>query len=268
MDDEPTDGSIEADNVVIATGPYQEPIVPATSRALPSRVRQVHSSGYRNPGQLPAGAVLVVGSGASGCQIVEDLLAAVDRDPQDDAHLVQAELAARLAERDRLVASLAAGVPAVSIAPLLQTLERDVRRLEARLAPRPVRPNRETLRATLTQRIADWQEKLRGEVALARIVLQRLIGPILLHEPPLPVLARPGFWMLAAGAVEMLPDHARELLDLHLPGPLRVLDGVALRTVASPLGRLGTAAVGWALADPRDPRNSPASSQVRASPSA
>lgn len=96
----------------------------------------------------------------------------------------------------------------------------------------------------------------------------RDVARFLLHEPPLPVLARPGFWMLAAGAVEMLPDHARELLDLHLPGPLRVLDGVALRTVASPLGRLGTAAVGWALADPRDPRNSPASSQVRASPSA
>ena len=37
---------------------------------------QVHASGYRNPAQLPAGAVLVVGSGASGCQIVEDLLAA------------------------------------------------------------------------------------------------------------------------------------------------------------------------------------------------
>jgi putative flavoprotein involved in K+ transport len=73
---ETTHGPIEADNVVIATGPYQEPIVPATSRALPSRVRQVHSSGYRSPDQLPASAVLVVGSGASGCQIVEDLLAA------------------------------------------------------------------------------------------------------------------------------------------------------------------------------------------------
>jgi putative flavoprotein involved in K+ transport len=71
-----THGPIEADNVVVATGPYQEPIVPATSRALPSEVMQVHSSGYRNPGRLPAGAVLVVGSGASGCQIVEDLLAA------------------------------------------------------------------------------------------------------------------------------------------------------------------------------------------------
>ena len=73
---ETTDGPIEADHVVIATGPYQEPIVPAISRTLPSGVLQVHSSGYRNPGRLPAGAVLVVGSGASGCQIVEDLIAA------------------------------------------------------------------------------------------------------------------------------------------------------------------------------------------------
>jgi putative flavoprotein involved in K+ transport len=79
LDLETTHGLIEAANVVVATGPYQEPVVPAMSRALPGRVRQVHSSGYRNPGQLPAGAVLVVGSGASGCQIVEDLLAAERR---------------------------------------------------------------------------------------------------------------------------------------------------------------------------------------------
>ena len=62
--------------MVVATGPYQEPILPAVRHAFPPGVVQVHSSGYRNPAQLPAGAVLVVGSGASGCQIVEDLLAA------------------------------------------------------------------------------------------------------------------------------------------------------------------------------------------------
>src|SRR6266850_1502038 len=73
---ETTEGPIEAANVVVATGPYQEPIVPALRHALPPSVLQVHASGYRNPAQLPAGAVLVVGSGASGCQIVEDLLAA------------------------------------------------------------------------------------------------------------------------------------------------------------------------------------------------
>lgn len=72
---ETTAGQVEALNVVVATGPYQEPILPAVRHAFPPGVHQVHSSGYRNPGRLPAGAVLVVGSGASGCQIVEDLLA-------------------------------------------------------------------------------------------------------------------------------------------------------------------------------------------------
>jgi putative flavoprotein involved in K+ transport len=71
-----THGAIDADHVVVATGPYQEPIVPTMSQALPRDVLQVHAGRYRNPAQLPAGAVLVVGSGASGCQIVEDLLAA------------------------------------------------------------------------------------------------------------------------------------------------------------------------------------------------
>jgi len=73
---ETTEGRVAAANVVVATGPYQEPLVPPAAGALPAGVFQVHSSGYRNPSQLPPGAVLVVGSGASGCQIVEDLLAA------------------------------------------------------------------------------------------------------------------------------------------------------------------------------------------------
>ena len=100
--------------------------------------------------------------------------------------------------------------------------------------------------------------------------LTRGLATLLSQEPDLEVVG------LCASGHELLrlldttPELAPDLLllDLHLPGPLRALDGVALRTVASPLGRLGTAAVGWALADPRDPRNSPASSQVRASPSA
>src|SRR5258706_8676628 len=73
---ETMEGPIEAANVVVATGPYQEPIVPALRHALPPSVLQVHASGYRTPARLPAGAVLVGGSGPSGCQIVEDLLAA------------------------------------------------------------------------------------------------------------------------------------------------------------------------------------------------
>jgi uncharacterized protein (DUF2236 family) len=88
------------------------------------------------------------------------------------------------------------------------------------------------------------------------------VARFLLHEPPLPRIARPGFWLLAAGAVEMLPDYARELLDLRLPGPLRAADDLALRVVARPMGRVGTAAVRWALSDPEDPRNGVDSSQV------
>ncbi len=66
-------GTIEAANVVIATGPYQLPVIPAMSAHVPNNIFQVHSSAYRNPNQLPSGAVLVVGSGASGCQIADDL---------------------------------------------------------------------------------------------------------------------------------------------------------------------------------------------------
>jgi putative flavoprotein involved in K+ transport len=70
---ETTDGLHIADQVVIAAGGYQIPIVPRCAERLPVDIVQVHSSAYRNPAQLPAGAVLVVGSGQSGCQIAEDL---------------------------------------------------------------------------------------------------------------------------------------------------------------------------------------------------
>ena len=72
-----TDGGVlEAANVVAATGPYQAPMLPPAAAAMPSSLAQLHSSRYRNPESLPPGAVLVVGSGASGCQIAEDLVAA------------------------------------------------------------------------------------------------------------------------------------------------------------------------------------------------
>lgn len=66
--------TIEAANVVIATGPFQRPAIPQISGQIPPDLFQVHSSKYRNPDQLPPGAVLVVGAGSSGCQIVEELI--------------------------------------------------------------------------------------------------------------------------------------------------------------------------------------------------
>lgn len=70
---ETTAGRLTADQVVVATGPYHRPSIPRIAERLPADVEQVHSSRYRNPGSLPAGAVLVVGTGQSGCQIAEDL---------------------------------------------------------------------------------------------------------------------------------------------------------------------------------------------------
>lgn len=67
------DHAIEAANVVIATGPYQRPRLPAIASSLPPAMFQVHSRDYKNPAQLPPGAVLVVGSGTSGFQIAEEL---------------------------------------------------------------------------------------------------------------------------------------------------------------------------------------------------
>jgi len=66
---------LEARNVVIATGPYQRAELPPNASQLPPRLLQLHASAYRNPEQLPPGAVLVVGAGASGCQIAEELAA-------------------------------------------------------------------------------------------------------------------------------------------------------------------------------------------------
>lgn len=68
-------GPIEARYVIAATGPFQRPVHP---RFVPESagIVQLHSAAYRNPGQLPKGAVLVVGAGASGAQIAEELLRA------------------------------------------------------------------------------------------------------------------------------------------------------------------------------------------------
>ena len=69
---ETSDGVIEADSVVAATGPFQRPIIPPL---IPedAGILQIHSNAYRNPGQLPEGAVLVVGAGSSGAQIADEL---------------------------------------------------------------------------------------------------------------------------------------------------------------------------------------------------
>lgn len=70
---ETLDGVIEAVNVVAATGPFQRPVIPTVVPA-DTGIMQIHSNAYRNPGQMPEGAVLVVGAGSSGTQIADELL--------------------------------------------------------------------------------------------------------------------------------------------------------------------------------------------------
>ena len=65
-----------ARHVVVATGPFQTPFVPAPTQGLDASVTQLHSADYRNPDALPDGPVLVVGGGNSGFQIAEELATA------------------------------------------------------------------------------------------------------------------------------------------------------------------------------------------------
>jgi putative flavoprotein involved in K+ transport len=69
------DATYRAQQVVVATGPFQVPFVPPMAAKLDPSVTQVHSADYRNPQALPEGPVLVVGGGNSGFQIAEELAA-------------------------------------------------------------------------------------------------------------------------------------------------------------------------------------------------
>jgi putative flavoprotein involved in K+ transport len=63
-------------SIVIASGVQRTPRIPALRSQIPANITQLHTAEYRNAEALPPGAVVVVGSGQSGCQIAEDLLSA------------------------------------------------------------------------------------------------------------------------------------------------------------------------------------------------
>jgi putative flavoprotein involved in K+ transport len=100
--------SLEADQVVVATGPFQVPAVPALSDRLDGGVVQLHSSAYRSPGDLPDGPVAVVGGGNTGFQLATELSAS------HDVHLAigarQAPLPQRVLGRDLFRFAEAAGL--------------------------------------------------------------------------------------------------------------------------------------------------------------
>jgi putative flavoprotein involved in K+ transport len=92
------DRAYAAEQVVVATGPFQVPRVPAIAERLDPEVVQLHSTAYRRPEQLPPGTVLVVGGGNTGFQIAEEL------SRTHDVHLSigsrQTPLPQRIAGRD------------------------------------------------------------------------------------------------------------------------------------------------------------------------
>lgn len=69
---ETSEGVVDARHIVAATGPFQRPVIPPLV-PLDANLVQIHSSSYRNPAQLPDGAVLVVGAGSSGVQIADEI---------------------------------------------------------------------------------------------------------------------------------------------------------------------------------------------------
>ncbi|HET9681744.1 MAG TPA: NAD(P)/FAD-dependent oxidoreductase, partial [Candidatus Limnocylindrales bacterium] len=68
-------GSIEARSVVVAAGPFQVPHVPAVATDLDPSILQVHAHAYHEPQGLPPGGVLLIGSGQTGVQLAEELIA-------------------------------------------------------------------------------------------------------------------------------------------------------------------------------------------------
>ena len=69
-------GRIEARDVIVAGGPFQTPFLPAMGTGFDSSIQQLHAHHYRNPEALPPGGVLLVGSGQTGVQLAEELMAA------------------------------------------------------------------------------------------------------------------------------------------------------------------------------------------------
>lgn len=69
---ETSQGVIEAQRIVAATGPFQRPTIPSIAPQVDA-ISQIHSAQYYNPQQLADGGVLVVGAGSSGVQIADEL---------------------------------------------------------------------------------------------------------------------------------------------------------------------------------------------------
>jgi site-specific DNA recombinase len=114
---------------------------------------------------------------------INELLACVDRGDVDHSVRLLAERERLSGEVANLVNSIASGVPADTIAPAIKEREAEIAKLDVQLRrPRREPPNIERLRAALEQRAAEWKDTLRAEPDIARLLLRRLIGPLVLFD--------------------------------------------------------------------------------------
>ena len=115
---------------------------------------------------------------------IEELLSLVDKGEVDHTERLTTDRSRLQTEVDNLVKSIAAGVPANTVAPAIRERETAIAKLDVQLLkPRQLPPDIERLRDALTQRAAEWKSELRGQPQIARLVLRRFIDPIVLHNP-------------------------------------------------------------------------------------
>jgi putative flavoprotein involved in K+ transport len=148
-------GTIEADQVIVATGPFQKPRIPDVAASVAADVHQTHSTGYRRPDDIPPGRVVVVGGGNTGYQIAEEL--AADHDVVLAVGSRQTPLPLRFLGRQIFWWGTKLGVLSVSVESrigrrlsqretLIGSSPRKARRLGIELKPRAVSASGRTVR--------------------------------------------------------------------------------------------------------------------------
>jgi hypothetical protein len=126
---------------------------------------------------------------ALGGKFIDELLALVDTTP-DPTAAAASERAPLQWQITNLVESVAKGMPAESIAPVVKQYQAEVAKLDVLLrTPKPAPPNIEKLREALEQRATEWRATLRDEPTLARRLLRRLVGPLTLWDASEPEAA-------------------------------------------------------------------------------
>ena len=137
----------------------------------------------------------------------------VDQGESDNVTRLMADRERLRGEVEKLVGSIAMGQAPASIVAAIRERELEVARLEARIRLPRQAPNIERLRDALTQRATEWRETLRAEPKVARILLRRLIGPLVLHDES----TRPDFIEAVAEVKTGLIDGLAEIHDVASP---------------------------------------------------